>query len=374
MRLHILALFLFVTSFFANKAAAFSGRRPVQHFLNKNVTWRTVHGVDGEVQIPTLFQSEYETLTPHLQDCLAGKHVAMMGYSLVRYQYLSLANFIQHGEWLPWDGSAYRGFPSPVIENQWRGNTSTHWNAFFKGTNALLENSEACDCYRVPSCRYPPSSKGWCNTENRYYRKSVFGNGKAIALTYLSSFGKDRTPRGHWLMSQKTPVAPSEQSCSVGDCKPPWRWVYTDADAVKFILKPLKVTHLMWSPNNERKGVMPDANGMLSAARLSLSPGSTGILYEGALSASSNAVHIAPHIRLVSRKVAAAGWENLHSLRLVHKLRKSFQTKHASINDGQRGKPAHAAGTFLYWDSLHYYPWVYEELNKALLSIICKEY
>jgi hypothetical protein len=27
--------------------------------------------------------------------------------------------------------------------------------------------------------------------------------------------------------------------------------------------------------------------------------------------------------------------------------------------------------TFVFWDALHYLPWVYEELNNVLLNVLC---
>ena len=65
------------------------------------------------------------------------------------------------------------------------------------------------------------------------------------------------------------------------------------------------------------------------------------------------------------------GWSNLHSLVVVQKLRKAFEEKHFSLNDGTKGVGMYEPGVFMYWNNLHYYPWVYEELNKALISLLC---
>ena len=110
----------------------------MRELLNRTVAWKAVNGTDGLVEIPTLFDGEYEVLDDRLKDCLVGKPLGMIGMSLIRYQYLSLVNFLEHETWIPWDGGAHLGSASPVVENQWRKPTESdkeHWNRFFQGTN-----------------------------------------------------------------------------------------------------------------------------------------------------------------------------------------------------------------------------------------------
>jgi hypothetical protein len=354
---------------------------------NRVVSWKKVQGVDGPlVEIPTLFPGEYDTLSPALKTCLSDKHVAMIGFSLVRYQYLSLAYFMEYGKWLPWDGAKFRGYPSPVIENQWRvdplGNLlkhHEHWVSFFNGTTALLNGNEACDCFRADECDASDAEPGWwtCCLENRYYRRSLSNRTgeKQVALTYLQSFGNKHNPRGHWFPQGPGPV---EQTCPPGECGPPWNWSYRDAAAVALMLRPLDVTHFMWflglDPSYKSdQGAIPEVEHMAFAGT-TVSRRGFNILYEGAYTSgtrgSAETVR-AGTINSIEKQLTSQGWGNLDSLQIVQKLRDAFETKHTPLNNGQQGKDEYAAGTFFYWDDYHYYPWVYEELNKALLSLIC---
>ena len=380
------------TSKSGNLVAPFQHRDPrslptqmktLNTLLNRTVQWRDVKHSNRSTQIPTLFAGQYETLDAELKECFASTSLGMMGMSLVRYQYLSLVNFLEHGTWIPWDGSEHTGLPSPVIENQWRGDANSdaeHWNRFFKGTNQALNGNEACDCFRSSSCSSPETSKGWCTTENRYYRRSL-GDGRMFSVTYVQSFGPKYSPRGHWFVESQRRYkdVTSEQLCEVGSCGPPWNWVASDPEVLISVFRRLKLDHLLWYGGQSgfdnrvfhNRSALPAVDDMIFAANMT---GVHGIFYGAALRSSHESSESArdPYIDDMQAKLFAAGWNSLSALELVEKLRKAHGTKHPGslVNDGSKSA-RYQPGNYFYWDDIHYYPWVYEELNKALVSIMC---
>lgn len=341
------------------------------------VSWRKVQTADGvPVEVPTLFLDEFDTLTSQITTCFANKHVGMMGYSLVRYQYLSLALFLEYGRWVPFDGAHFMDQPSPLIENQWREHHGVtdedHWLKFYNGTHKLFRGNELCDCYRASTCSSTYSPRGWCTTENRYYAKHLDNGKGTLRLTYMASFGPQHSPRGHWFLSSSNLTG---TGCTVGTCSPPHNWIYRDAAALQYILAPLDVSHLLWFPNSlykDESGKFPEVQHMNAASRSALRKDGFGILYEGAYAANRGLrQEDLEDSKIEEIREQLPGWSNLHVLDIVFKLRKAFEEKHFSLNDGTKGFGMYEPGVFMYWDTLHYYPWVYEELNKALIYLLC---
>jgi len=72
----------------------------------------------------------------------------MIGDSLMRYQYLSLAYFLRFGRW--YDTQASTTVSYLLHSNSWRHPrypTDT-WNEYFLQSNRLLQPMEVCDCFR----------------------------------------------------------------------------------------------------------------------------------------------------------------------------------------------------------------------------------
>lgn len=86
-------------------------------------------------------------------EALRGQHVAFIGDSLTRYQYLSLVYFLETGRW-----TSPAGAPVNTHESTWAS-----WAAFHEGTAGRLRGHEICDCYRAQ--KWDPSTV----REMRYY-------------------------------------------------------------------------------------------------------------------------------------------------------------------------------------------------------------
>ena len=103
--------------------------------------------------------------------------IAILGDSIMRYQYLALATYLKTGEWVPEDLSK----PSAVMEK-----THASWTSFYEATNAALRPHEVCDCFR----REPFDTNKIC--ENRYY----FDASRGISVSYIQAFGSVKS-HGH---------------------------------------------------------------------------------------------------------------------------------------------------------------------------------
>lgn len=103
-------------------------------------------------------------------------HLAMIGDSLTRYMYLSLAHFLRWGFWECDD------YEPSIVQQKQHGS----WNDFFNYTNEKLSPYEQCDCWRN-------SAIGAYGYEHRYYWDPNLNN----SLTVIQKLGPHPT-KGHW--------------------------------------------------------------------------------------------------------------------------------------------------------------------------------
>jgi hypothetical protein len=105
----------------------------------------------------------------------------MVGDSLTRYQYLSLAYYLRHGEW----ESAHTTAEHPrriINEGEYDS-----WEAFFGETNQWLAPYEWCDCYRTNT------TSVFDIVEARYYHDPRYDN----YVYFIPKFGP-ATIQGTW--------------------------------------------------------------------------------------------------------------------------------------------------------------------------------
>ena len=86
------------------------------------------------------------------RSCLSGKHIAFVGDSVTRYEYLSLVYFLSKKQYMERYGASVSGEPSLVNEKDW-----SSWDDFFATGSARIaaavdaEAIELCDCQRTPA-------------------------------------------------------------------------------------------------------------------------------------------------------------------------------------------------------------------------------
>jgi hypothetical protein len=111
--------------------------------------------------------------------------LVFLGDSLTRYQYLSLAYFLRHGQWFDPDISVHNlvdahSFHHPLHPDD-------DWNEFFLQSNRMLYPMEVCDCLR--------SRNGEILVERRYFYDSVNNN----MAVYINMNGNKTNPgRGYY--------------------------------------------------------------------------------------------------------------------------------------------------------------------------------
>jgi hypothetical protein len=172
--------------------------------------------------------------------CLADRTVVLIGDSLTRYSYLSLASFLVNGVWpgddrvdesvcyeqsffRPDNASGYeQSFFRPDNASGGRSARAqrkrsvelARWQTYFARSNKALRGAELCDCYRASSC----ASCSRSFVENRFLR---VGSARVYFITQIGS--AQWRPRGHM------PPGPFEAmqqalGCSPGHCSAPFAW------------------------------------------------------------------------------------------------------------------------------------------------------
>jgi len=107
-------------------------------------------------------------------------NIVFMGDSLSRFQYLDLAYFLTHGQWVQQKveyNHAGHEKPSMVTDHDYND-----WLHFFNHTNAELAPYEQCDCYRKTGGSIVG---GTGIIENRYFHDPNMNN----TVRYLQKFG-----------------------------------------------------------------------------------------------------------------------------------------------------------------------------------------
>eukprot|EP00757_Euglenozoa_sp_SAG-D1_P015136 gene15136-624_t len=127
--------------------------------------------------------------------------VVFIGDSLMRYQYLSLANFWTHGTWIDPVSK-----PNLVHERDF-----SSWNNFYNSTTQSFKGYEICDCFRAEEYNLKTI------TENRYLHTPNH------SLVYIQAFGKIPS-HGHW----KPDALPSTATIHVEHARHLWESDWED--------------------------------------------------------------------------------------------------------------------------------------------------
>lgn len=109
-------------------------------------------------------------LPQRLAQVLGNKHLVMIGDSLSRYQYISLAYMLTHRNILSPDMH-----PSIVNEHTWK-----NWNEYYIHSNGILGPYEVCDCDRDENMATDNIF------ENRFYRDQV----RNISVSFFCYMGR----------------------------------------------------------------------------------------------------------------------------------------------------------------------------------------
>ena len=170
-----------------------------------------MHRLDGSKEYSLQTCKLKRFTATEARTCLAGKHMLFIGDSVTRYQYLSLANFIEHGKWPARFGMSNNcqhvdasgptceapNTPSLVMESDW-GTKYGHapdksWKQIHMAIGGDAFNGRMdCQCARVLSnnsmgnMRY--QSRPVTNSSSHTLRGGE-GEGKAVELTFMDYKG-----------------------------------------------------------------------------------------------------------------------------------------------------------------------------------------
>lgn len=156
------------------------------------------------------------------------QRVVLVGDSLTRYLYLSLARFLVHGTW---------GTTCPNKDKlTFQRRVPNGWTGFYEYSNAEFQGLEQCDCYRRGRGKTPPC-------ENRY----LLLPNRNLSVTYLQ-FRKD-TIQGHnaHLQNQIEGTRTHKLLCRAGHCQPPYEWSLPLLQGITNVIKRLKPTYLIFN-------------------------------------------------------------------------------------------------------------------------------
>ncbi|KAL3156426.1 hypothetical protein ABBQ38_000735 [Trebouxia sp. C0009 RCD-2024] len=274
------------------------------------------------------------------RQCLDSRHIVFLGDSLTRYQYLSLVYFLSKGHYMERYGGG--SSPSLCLEKEWDS-----WQHFYREGPTILSNAtdaeahEGCDCVK----------SGWKQHKEREFRDfTLYGYNKETADDILDT--------GSITVSYAQVFATP-----------------TFETAGQLFLE----LYLEQLPLRYQK--LPDSvvfnTGLwgLPAVAL-LSPVQQLAIFLG-IAKIGTQFHQKrnPHTRLIWKTITVSAqneaepdMENLNEAGS-----KAFATDgNWDIMDARIiTQAAKNQGLNLYWDQMHFLPFVYEELNDVLLNMLC---
>lgn len=312
------------------------------------------------------------SITPPLaRECLRGQHLAFIGDSVTRYQYLNLAQYIQTGNWTPFSAE---GDALTEDEREWPS-----WTAWFTATVARLGGNEICDCYR------PLIAVSRC-AENRFYYNAVFD----VRLTFILFFADAYKTKHHRLdalnVSCNRPrgaetggVRPADARacaqalCTPGECVGPFeewyeqRWPY---NLITDVLEQLgagvaPVDNLFFNQGFHMNPAYMSAAtqaDLVDALVLARDRGWVRTLWWKMTTMSTSAYNIGHERAWVNAALVPRGFRVFDSHALTGGEDSPFSV-------ALRATDGVVAAT---WDDvMHFRPFVYRGLNEALLAGIC---
>jgi hypothetical protein len=113
-------------------------------------------------------------------------HMAFVGDSLTRYQYMSFVHFVQTGRWI-------KNVDAPNMIHH----AGMTWYQYYSNTEQLWNGTETCDCYRPDGPWFRVKKRVHVISENRYYRHIERNN----YISVIQKFGHIEA-HGHWDPSQ----------------------------------------------------------------------------------------------------------------------------------------------------------------------------
>ena len=355
--------------------------------------------VDGSREY-TLDTCRLKRFTPaEARQCLAGHHMLWIGDSVSRYQFLVLAYFLEHGTWPPRFGMprtdkcehidefgnptcSPADEPSVAMEGDWSrlyGHANEKsWKEIHRYVGgAGFHGNMECDCAR-----------GRDSIDNMYYNRSFDLSDAPVALTFLGSRGSHNGP----IWGHKSSSCAKAGSCDLTSAQ--WDTIQTNVDKQELDWKYYGETPEFFEAL-DAESIAPGVDiaifnqglwGRIPVNLPNVSATFEGLFnvtqkhkgkcfWKGTTAAFSGATPVAlsmpetfPTAELAVRNSAYAHGCGVYDLSHVTKEFTNFQW------NGDIGRPKCCGDSEMmnvYWDAVHFLPWVYEEFNQILLNVLC---
>lgn len=154
---------------------------------------------------------------------------------MTRYQYLSLAHFLEHGVWpvahADWERQICPSVPVGWTMAREPSTGHTNYKSMYRESNALFQGHESCDCHFDK-----PTNPA--RIENRYYRDPD----QNVSLSFFFWKGR-RGFRGHWRVGEEFDhrAAEADPCPSPADCSTPVAWeAPTIEDFLRDVVAPMR--------------------------------------------------------------------------------------------------------------------------------------
>ena len=389
------------------------------------VVWRP--RADGSRELTHSLCTLHRYTATEATQCLANKHVNMMGDSLTRYQYLSLARFLHKGSYPPRFGRPFpknkpclhrdeagqptcspRDEPNICMEGDWAKTRSEPWLGLMRALGSeLFDGHMEANAVRTmdltveqmvenylyvspPLQRLSPEQQQQPNnqtarTTEKDTTTTAGKNHNKVILSYIGEIGEHDSPlpiKGfHWT------------GCAFdGTCK------YTDAMAQDRIQRAKNMSFDYMHPLVEALSPGSAADKDQSVLQQLLPPVNITLYNRGLWGTLSEAraKQILPRLHKFSQgKQGRCYFRSTTSKPATQEVERSY-VREAAFHAGcgfldfghlvedfnhlpfqfppppgqEYGSLMHER-SFIFWDIYHFMPWVYEELNNMLLNILC---
>jgi hypothetical protein len=316
---------------------------------------------DTSTNITATHEEQLQSETHKLWDSMKNRRLMFIGDSITRYQYIALTHFLTTQTWSSEESLVNVRF------------YEADWTEFYQATTKLNQGMELCECFR------PPGPSAASITENRKYVNSKLNT----TVWYFKWFGDKSLPHGHFSILED--IQPLD--CMPSDCRfdaTNHSWIAKSAS--EFILqfaKAHKPDHVIMNTGLhaplDGKNEMSLLEGMFWRSHYQqFHKLPTKFIFKSTTPL-FHAIELIDNrgLDLLAYQYAANGlWEYWDISSVIYDLYivyRKLELPYYYYRDDDNHDQSKKRTTTTYrqrgftWDTLHYHPWIYHELNKLLI-------
>lgn len=333
--------------------------------------------------------------------CFAGQHVNFIGDSVTRYQVFSLAYFLEKGQYPPRFPSSKvlhdecrfhvdehgqsqcspEGLPNICTEvDWWHHYTTRSWDMLYQALGGstdggIFNGRLECNCAR--------SDEDKLHTENLLYVTKPDDDGNRITLSVFHERGWDheiQPIRGHFFSGcayNGTCRLDETKMASLFSSMRSDNYDYSQelADAINpdgGILRQIVPNVDVSIYNRGLWGRLdPDRAKKIFPLLSNWTGSGQGRCFYKSTTGSGHHESLALHQHEIQSDIRAEAASAGCSFLDFGHITKDFASIYYHTGNGAVPKDLNLERTDVYWDMVHFVPWVYEELNNVLLNVLC---